>query len=498
MTSWHMVIGRDGVPTGKLAKCRTDPCRLEGHGDDIHADDITSAYKALESRIAHTEHRQGRKRMKSKHNQRGIRIPFQLKRSTLRSGLASRGIDAQPYGNQLSKLVVEFPGIKDCPKEVRTQLDKIVQSVNIIGYSRENGYESVIVTLPRKAEKTICNGEGPSERGRGFIILSMDTGIKMEGYRMPVEYIPIDRQLTASPMKTVQDGKTKKLEQEKYMIPRYGGKPITRRHFNGTVNDVSNIVTDDDWAHLNQISEHINNIISSPSASRQNPVGVRNRILQYLNSDNENARRFREYCGHDVDMNDVADMLVSNVSAMTHRLPYRGHSVRRSVLSGTSNDMNKKRYIASVMYFAGRCCYCGVPLRKGNAGAQSNDTATGEHLDPLDGMPPGETKFGNMALCCYRCNSDKGNKPLDEWIGTTKLLSDAQRQTARETIHSFRELSMYEPMSMSKARFINDRIDWINSMRNSKVPSSTIRRTIDKVIMQFQDMPAFTVDDLSG
>ena len=276
---------------------------------------------------------------------------------------------------------------------------------------------------------------------------------------------------------------------EKTLIPRYGGRPISRVHFNGAVDAVGSAITEDDWQRLTSLSDKINGMVESRQGRDSTSLrATRKRILGFLKSDADDATRFRAYCGDDVDMEDVTDMIMSNVHSMTERQPYHGRSIRRSVLSATSNDMNKRRYIASVMFFAGRCCYCGVPLHKGKNGNQSNDTATGEHLDPINGFPPGETKFGNMALCCYRCNDDKSDQPLDQWLDSTRMLSPEQVRSARESIKSFRDFALYEPMSEERANFIESELRSLAEMRNAGVPHEKIRDRIDKTVIAFQNM----------
>lgn len=54
----------------------------------------------------------------------------------------------------------------------------------------------------------------------------------------------------------------------------------------------------------------------------------------------------------------------------------------------------------------GKCCYCGIKMRRTQGGKQFPDSETVEHLRrKADG---GDNSLGNKALACYRCNVERG------------------------------------------------------------------------------------------
>lgn len=68
----------------------------------------------------------------------------------------------------------------------------------------------------------------------------------------------------------------------------------------------------------------------------------------------------------------------------------------------------------------GKCCYCGVRLRlltlKPGQPAP-DDACTIEHPYPKGDprrVPHGSYK---VKLACRRCNNDRGNKPIEEFLG---------------------------------------------------------------------------------
>lgn len=497
MASWHEVKHKNGQTDGTLVRCKSDPCPLPGHSDDIRANSLKQAYEVLEAR-RRREARKGTKprslgKIKRKehpgldktygHGDRA-RIYTPIKASSLTDALKDRQIQRTVYHNRLKDLSVILPTVDRRSMPDPQIMEDAVRSLNVIGYDAHDGYEVVVVELSKKASRTL--GAPTGKRIPGVVILSMDGRNKPNGYQWDGRYRPVDVPFNMSGGKSKFNALGRKID-EKTLIPRYGGRPISRTHFNGVVDAVGAAITEDDWTHLSSLSDKIHGMLEGSSGGTSTQA-VRSRVLGFLESDTDDARRFRAYCGDDVSMEDVTDMLMCNVHSMTERQPYHGRSVRRAVLSATSNDMNKRRYVASVMFFAGRCCYCGVPLHKGRNGNQANDTATGEHLDPINGFPPGETKFGNMALCCYRCNDDKSDKPLEEWLETTRMLSPEQVRSARESIKSFRDLALYEPMGEEKARFVESELKTLMKMQAKGVPHDVMRRRINETVIKFQNM----------
>lgn len=62
----------------------------------------------------------------------------------------------------------------------------------------------------------------------------------------------------------------------------------------------------------------------------------------------------------------------------------------------------------------GKCCYCGIGMRKSKTGLQGPDFETLEHLRrKADG---GDNALDNKALACFRCNSERGEV---DWLTYT-------------------------------------------------------------------------------
>jgi Tfp pilus assembly protein PilP len=158
--------------------------------------------------------------------------------------------------------------------------------------------------------------------------------------------------------------------------------------------------------------------------------------------------------GKDIDTQEISNMITSNVQSMI--APSKiGHTLTRVILSRTGNDMNKRKYIASILFFGGRCCYCGKVIHKIKGSIPQHDSATTEHIDPMAGRPHGETKYGNVALCCEECNADKANASFNSWMKNNTIMDDEQKTEAKRRISEFRKYTMYEPMSMKKSNNID-------------------------------------------
>lgn len=473
MVSWHEVCRRDGTRTGKLVRCHSDPCHL--HSDDIEAGSIEDAYRVFNERGGRSRNGLSKRKRAGSSGVRGEVMGTSVSLRTVNRALYRRGVHRHGYRHSFDDLPIVVRGVDSKRLGGLPGID----SVRVIGYASHDGYEYLSVMLPKRVYRSL----GLSD-GHASMVLSVADG--RDARDVPINDSRV-RELDGFGL-TGSGGSSRQMNPS-MLIPRYGGKPISRVHFNGVVDSVASSVTKEDWSHLVMLSERLNDLIDHDDMGVQE---ARGRILDALESDSDEARGFRAYCGDDVRMEDVADLIVMNVGAMTQRVRYgsnRSSSLRRAVLSSTSNDMNKRRYIASVMFFGGRCCYCGVPLHKGRPGGQQlNDTATGEHLDPLNGHPPGETKFGNMALCCYRCNTDKSDKPMEQWLSSTHMLSPGQVKSARDGIRSFRDFAFYEPMDERHAKFVDASLDELNMMRDSNATSDEIRARIRGLVFDFQSL----------
>jgi hypothetical protein len=231
---------------------------------------------------------------------------------------------------------------------------------------------------------------------------------------------------------------------------------INRHELDTQVDNIGNVITDDDWEVLQESVEDIENIVNNPShlGKARRRKAISKNINAYLQS--ERASSLRRFMGKDIDTQEISNMITSNVQAMISPSKM-GHTLTRVIFSRTGNDMNKRKYIASILFFGGRCCYCGKVIRKMKDGLPRHDSATTEHIDPMAGRPHGETKYGNVALCCEACNADKGNASFHDWMKDNTIMNDKQKSEAERRIGEFRKYTMYEPMSMKKSNNI-DRI----------------------------------------
>ena len=86
------------------------------------------------------------------------------------------------------------------------------------------------------------------------------------------------------------------------------------------------------------------------------------------------------------------------------------------------------------------CVYCHKKMIYPCVGTDRRDWATIEHLNHIqdwdsvesyikDGKPVSEI----VAICCYRCNSSRREKPLREWF-TGSYCMDPQRNINEKTV----------------------------------------------------------------
>jgi hypothetical protein len=507
MTCYHEVIDKNGNKTGRLAKCASDPCSIPGHAStDIHADNIEQAYSILNT---------------SNNGENGIHNTTVFFDSSMLNITVNENI---PNRHELSS-ETRKPHLTFSSTNMPDNDGMSINGFKVIGYGNDGKNEGLLVEIPAGKFHGLQKNNANNSI-QAYITLSLAKGANVND-TAKLDFKPLDTPFivncgTVKPKRNRRHHGNWRVKSNgnsnhnassannagnnaldacntneplvnKIVEPRWhGGAAITRRHFNGAVNGVDNIITLDDWKHLSELNDSIMEI----QKHNRNKRVIQRKIKEYLESDDENAAKFRAYCGADVSMDDISTLMTNNVGAMTRRYTYSesGHrgtdpSLKRCMLSNTSNDMNKRKYIASIMFFGGRCCYCGMPLHKGIGRSNDPQAATGEHLDPIGGNPPGETKFGNMALCCRHCNEDKADKPLVDWIQNTKMLTTAQKLSAVSGIKSFRDLSFYEGMSAVKARAVNEALERIKAFKHAHPGNeSVINNMLNHETMRIQQM----------
>lgn len=502
MACYHEIIDKNGNKTGRLAECASDPCPIPGHAStDIHADNLEQAYSILNTSDNNTVN--------------GIHNTTVFFDSSMLNNTVNENIpDRTELASETRK-----PHLTFSSTSIPDNDGMNINGFKVIGYGNDGKNEGLLVEIPAGRFHGIHNANNSIH---AYITLSLAKGANVND-TAKLDFKPLDTPFilnggtikpkrnrrhhgnwrvknTANNVNTASNNALgtrtdtgNEPSVNKIVEPHWnGGATITRRHFNGAVNGVDNIITADDWKHLSELNDNIMEI----QRHNRNKHVIQRKIKEYLESDDENAVKFRAYCGADVSMDDISVLMTNNVGAMTRRYTYSesGHrgtdpSLRRCMLSNTSNDMNKRKYIASIMFFGGRCCYCGMPLHKGIGRSNDPQAATGEHLDPIGGNPPGETKFGNMALCCHRCNEDKADKPLVDWIKNTKMLTTAQKLSAVSGIKSFRNLSFYEGMSAVKAKAVNEALERIKAFKHAHPGNeSAINRMLNNETMRIQQM----------
>lgn len=237
------------------------------------------------------------------------------------------------------------------------------------------------------------------------------------------------------------------------------GKPIRRRELDHAAAIVNGNISEEDWRNIQAATDDLYVMVRETGQGRVPKERIRNiksQVVAALKSDDPSMKAYRAYMGRDVDVSDLADLIVLAPKTLYSPSKIDENSPARNLMTRTGNDMNHKRVIATVMYFAGRCCYCGRPLKKGRAGSKAPDTATVDHLDPIAPQSfneiPGETKFGNVALCCYACNKAKGNTSLGRYIASDNGMSKEEKVASIDRLMKFREYTMYQPMSKAQAK----------------------------------------------
>lgn len=221
---------------------------------------------------------------------------------------------------------------------------------------------------------------------------------------------------------------------------------------------VAEQITDHDFQVIQNFYRRYERVMSAKELAKLAPddeEAPTRRLQEYLESDEPVVKDLRKYLGDATSLKDLSDLLYLEVGAMTNAYewsPGSRSSVPRAYLSTLKNDMNKGNYVASVLYFKGKCCYCDRPLSRD--GVRSGQPS-GEHITPVkpedDNAVVGGTRFGNMALACTKCNGDRGNKDLVSWVNSYRGIPKEDKPTVLGRIKAFRAFAEYEDYSQEKS-----------------------------------------------
>ena len=150
-------------------------------------------------------------------------------------------------------------------------------------------------------------------------------------------------------------------------------------------------------------------------------------------------------------------------------------TISRRILSMTSKPITRTEFIQTILWFNGKCAYCGCEMKKSG---NSDKCRTADHIIPMaldynnGGM--GETAFGNIILVCRKCNSAKDNMTLDDWIETKYKDNHELGNIIKHNIKSFMNYTNYHPMSKNTAKFAYNEINQLMELEQKYTPNKTI------------------------
>ena len=272
-------------------------------------------------------------------------------------------------------------------------------------------------------------------------------------------------------------------------------EPLTRQELIEASRAVAAQFSEKDWLVLQEAGEMYARRINT-TAIRQIYQTHEENIANFLRE--PQARKLRKFLGGGINRNALAKILVNNVKGMTRAEHWKTNSkvsIARAVFSALDNDMTKERYVASVLFFGGKCCYCNCVLHKG---AHNAKLATGEHLTPISPEDPnalhGATRFGNVALACYRCNGSRANNELVEWLRTTNVVPKAEKAKVLGRIEAFRRFALYSDYSPQRNAEIMRKVADLNSFmenlkdENGKFTPENAQRIRDAIKIAIYDL----------
>jgi 5-methylcytosine-specific restriction endonuclease McrA len=248
------------------------------------------------------------------------------------------------------------------------------------------------------------------------------------------------------------------------------GGLLTRPELQEGAQQIAGQITPKQWEWLQKTV----NVLQTQRGSRSADV-----IHQQLMKDTPEMKKLRGFLNMDEEqLKELSLIICGNVTSMTRAMPWKSNrktSVSRAILTAIDNDMTRERYLVSVLFFGGKCCYCNRHLRKG---PPSDQQASGEHITPIHpknksgGM--GSTRFGNMAMACSRCNTDRGNKDLKEWIDKAPFIKKKNKVQSLARIDSFRQLTLYSEYSDTKSQQIREQVDRLEGLVRDRLEAGSL------------------------
>lgn len=164
------------------------------------------------------------------------------------------------------------------------------------------------------------------------------------------------------------------------------------------------------------------------------------------------------------------------------------NSMARIIMSSLNGSFTMNQFIRTVVYFNGKCPYCGrimsTSMNQQSTGKTQPDTLrTGDHIIPIGNTPEqglGETIYGNVILCCRQCNESKANMYLNEWLATRNYDVIRINGITRK-INQFMKYAGYKPMDEQTGLFTYNEINAISRIPFEMIDKSMIKNIISRI-----------------
>lgn len=279
-----------------------------------------------------------------------------------------------------------------------------------------------------------------------------------------------------------------------------GGEILSKEELEFGAIKVAEKFRNTDWSFIKDFYQKYDRVMNDKERAEAFQKNPAENIRDYLESDDPTSEKLRNFLGKGINIEEFSEILVQQGGAMTASKKWHsngGSPVNRAILTSLNNDMTKERYIASVIFFGGRCCYCNKTLRKDPPPERQ---ASGEHLTPISPADPeqplGGTRYGNMALACVKCNSDRGNTELTQWISETSCIKPENKEKALGRIQAFREFALYREYSAEESAVIMESVNEIKGFIESHKSASGRLQYSPEFIIEVNNKIKIAVFDL--
>lgn len=216
-------------------------------------------------------------------------------------------------------------------------------------------------------------------------------------------------------------------------------------------NQIDRIITDD-------IGSYVINLYRS----QHQPQKI---IYDFLRSKNKHSRIATQNLDDSIDLETLSFMLIRSNRKFINRgvqsASTKKNKIAQTIMFYYRNNFFRKDYINTVFFFGGKCCYCQNPLNPIRNDAYG---ASIDHANPTINTHTSEIsggyRYGNLLICCRKCNSNKRSLTVEEWLNHLEpTISPKTCHDSLERIAAFQKAVNYQDFTKPELTIVQNHVN---------------------------------------